>query len=626
MGNKTVGKKVDRPKSKAVIKDIDLDQFKKFTQEPREFLNGRLEFRDNLEEWGYMWAHRLLEDSFVRSSFEIEKVLKSIIDLSLTKNDLTICDEGEALKPKLSDIENHEYDLQELQRKLNQDKKDQIKDNSSHALQKAMILTRKILWHVRVVGIGMAAMGVVLEGEKHDEMIHHMEQKVGEAKKEYINKIFELRVHDFKTQFFVMKKIFDKVIYGEDDEILKKSRLDSAFVICEELFLLISEPQSELYKSAHMTIDLVSCFMIIHLGMLQLAVECYDLNDHKDKLNYCCEFYPMLIKSYIDQAISNYVKPIILNYHNQVSRLTEMEEIYYEMNNSIIYTLKRNSEHIIWNTTREEMTRDRMFYNFKEGKLKFVEPSYLIGPEPPLLCRALRYGVALKLEDLYTPYSASIDQIVYKLKNTVTEETEMGEIQLKEDSQKVQGNNEENGVDLLGLNEPEPIEEDKEEAKDEKLETLSQGSDDSFTAVSSRNFLPDDNLRNRFNKEPNASPVRKTKNYIMNKMEKKEDLKCNFVSEDNYHYNQCIRVEQARKTIAEVRKKAREEQKLLNELYSIKAKQYKYDEMTENFSRLIFMQELYELMIDDEELYTNLSEYMIFHHENKRVKYFSNLE
>lgn len=76
------------------------------------------------------------------------------------------------------------------------------------------------------------------------------------------------------------------VVGGSDDESLRSSRLDSAFVICEEIFLMISEPQSELYKAAHYCIDLVSCFMIIHLGMLQMAVECYHLNDYKERLEY----------------------------------------------------------------------------------------------------------------------------------------------------------------------------------------------------------------------------------------------------------------------------------------------------------------------------------------------------
>mgnify|MGYP006316946725 CR=1 FL=1 len=34
------------------------------------------------------------------------------------------------------------------------------------------------------------------------------------------------------------------------------------------------------------------------------------------------------MKSYIEQAIRNYVKPIIVNYHNHGSSTQEIEEIY----------------------------------------------------------------------------------------------------------------------------------------------------------------------------------------------------------------------------------------------------------------------------------------------------------
>ncbi|CAI2360411.1 unnamed protein product [Moneuplotes crassus] len=467
--------------------------------------------------------------------------------------------------------------------------------------------------------MGVATMDVVLEGEKHDEMMRKMEQSLGRVKKEFTNKIFDLRLKDFKSQFIVIKNIFNKVIYGTDDEELRKSRIDSAFVVCEELFLVISEPHSEIYKSAHLSIDLVSCFMIIHLGMLQLAVECYNLQDYKDRLDYCLEFYPLLIKSYIEQAISNYVKPIILNYHNQVSSLNEMEEIYYELSDSIIYNLTRNGEHLIWKTTCEEMTKDRMFYNFKEEKLKFVEPNYLLGPEPPLLCRALRYGVTLKLEDLYTPYSQGIDQIVHKLQNTFTEETEMiTEVNVKDENS---FDNELEFDQVDQIEETKDFDADKENVNLSPISSLRSSLDDSQKHIPSAGFKMKKSL-----KLARCNTVKISQTTPMENCDIDCDIKCNFVPATNYHYQQVARVEKARKIITEVKKKARQEQEMLNELYSIKAKQHKYEEMTENISRLIFTQELHQLMIDDKELYENLENYMIFHHENKRVKHFSNLQ
>ena len=57
-----------------------------------------------------------------------------------------------------------------------------------------------------------------------------------------------------------------------------------------------------------------------------------------------------------------------------------------------------------------------------------VEPAYFIGPETPLLWRALRYGLVLKLEDLYTPYVSSIELIVHKIKNQPAEDPEIDEL------------------------------------------------------------------------------------------------------------------------------------------------------------------------------------------------------
>lgn len=123
----------------------------------------------------------------------------------------------------------------------------------------------------------------------------------------------------------------------------------------------------------------------MHLSMLNLAVESFELLDYKDRLDYCLEFYPILIKSYIEQSISNYVKPIIVNYHNQYSSVNEVEEIYYELTDSVIYKITNNSEHFCWRTDKATLEKDHMYYGFKEDKFKIVEPAFLIGPETPLL-------------------------------------------------------------------------------------------------------------------------------------------------------------------------------------------------------------------------------------------------
>ena len=78
-----------------------------------------------------------------------------------------------------------------------------------------------------------------------------MDEKIKVVEKDLEFKIFDLRLSDLKSKFLAIKSTFELVLYGSDDSELRKSRLDAVFVICEEIFLLISESHSDLYKSAH---------------------------------------------------------------------------------------------------------------------------------------------------------------------------------------------------------------------------------------------------------------------------------------------------------------------------------------------------------------------------------------
>ena len=92
MGNKTVGKKFDRQSTKAVISAIDMKQFNNYMQVEGEIMpiSNRIEFRETIEEWGYLWAHRLLEDAYIRPNFDIQKILKGITNDSLEELNFSI--------------------------------------------------------------------------------------------------------------------------------------------------------------------------------------------------------------------------------------------------------------------------------------------------------------------------------------------------------------------------------------------------------------------------------------------------------------------------------------------------------------------------------------------------------
>ena len=45
-----------------------------------EFLKGRIEYREKIEEWGYIWAHRLLEDVYIRPNFDVHSIINTFKD------------------------------------------------------------------------------------------------------------------------------------------------------------------------------------------------------------------------------------------------------------------------------------------------------------------------------------------------------------------------------------------------------------------------------------------------------------------------------------------------------------------------------------------------------------------
>lgn len=64
------------------------------------------------------------------------------------------------------------------------------------------------------------------------------------------------------------------------------------------------------------------------------------------------------MKSYIEKAIENYIKPLILNYHNHYGKMEEMEEVFYERTGRVLYLMRDNEKHEIWETSTEEMVKD----------------------------------------------------------------------------------------------------------------------------------------------------------------------------------------------------------------------------------------------------------------------------
>lgn len=76
--------------------------------------------------------------------------------------------------------------------------------------------------------------------------------------------------------------------------------------------------------------------------------------------------------SYIEQAMSNYIKPVILDYHNQYSSFNEFEEIYYELTKTVVHKIENNKNHKWWSDNIDNLKADGIYYHFKQEKLQKV--------------------------------------------------------------------------------------------------------------------------------------------------------------------------------------------------------------------------------------------------------------
>ena len=74
------------------------------------------------------------------------------------------------------------------------------------------------------------------------------------------------------------------------------------------------------------------------------------------------------MRSYIEKAIENYVKPLILNYHNQYNKTERVEEVFYERTGRVLYKMKTEENHNIWPTNKEQMKVDKMYDEFEKEK------------------------------------------------------------------------------------------------------------------------------------------------------------------------------------------------------------------------------------------------------------------
>jgi hypothetical protein len=114
-----------------------------------------------------------------------------------------------------------------------------------------------------------------------EKMEHNCEAMVRGGLDNIDFKMFNTRLKDIRAKYLALKSTFETVVNGIDDFEIRQARLDSIFIICNEIYLFICEDESMFYMHANVCVDLISCFLVMHLGMLNMAVEGFNLNDYK---------------------------------------------------------------------------------------------------------------------------------------------------------------------------------------------------------------------------------------------------------------------------------------------------------------------------------------------------------
>lgn len=72
-----MGQSVGKP----IIDELTLADETEFYLRPMEFIHKRFEVRESIEEWGFLWAHKIIEENFQQhrktniSQFDIKEIL-----------------------------------------------------------------------------------------------------------------------------------------------------------------------------------------------------------------------------------------------------------------------------------------------------------------------------------------------------------------------------------------------------------------------------------------------------------------------------------------------------------------------------------------------------------------------
>ena len=188
----TVGKQVDRLNKKPIIEELHHSEDSEFYSNPIEFIHKRFEARESIGEWGFLWAHRILEEVFVRPELDMKWVLNT-----LHKEDLaSIVPESELNDISLTPDKLAKDKLNEIHQILtsNKTKQDEATSDEDFLLERMngmMVLAKKMWRGILLYVFGASAIDVLVESDRYFELMEELDTKIRRLKKDITNQLFQ---------------------------------------------------------------------------------------------------------------------------------------------------------------------------------------------------------------------------------------------------------------------------------------------------------------------------------------------------------------------------------------------------------------------------------------------------
>lgn len=223
----------------------------------------------------------------------------------------------------------------------------------------------------------------------------------------------------------IMNFFEDAVSNSSDGFAISQQRFDSLFVYLDEILISLQDTSGVFYNRAIYCLDFVSNFLILHLGLLTLAEEDFDLKDYAEIRAKALQFYPVLMRSYVEKAIQTYTENLILNYNNQISN-NESEEIFNELTGGVIFRRNNSDVKVYWGEqSARSLLDDGIFYSFSEGKIVQAKPALKAVGNTQHLLRALRNALCMALEDILEPYAQQVTITARELSMRAAEQLQL---------------------------------------------------------------------------------------------------------------------------------------------------------------------------------------------------------